>query len=101
MLSLRGFESYGLEFSTRAVRAAVEYARSVTSNQLQPIEEVECPIQNASGGSVKFIQGDFFEHGWQSSLPFEGRRFDLVYDYTVTTTYPYKRGSEDIWLMIF
>ncbi|KAK5107691.1 hypothetical protein LTR62_000885 [Meristemomyces frigidus] len=77
MLAQHGFEAWGLELSAKAVRIAEEYARSAR--------------RTAKGGSrgesigprtINFLQGDFFAHEWQASLPFEATKFDLVYDYT-------------------
>jgi hypothetical protein len=83
MLSLHGFDAYGLEISSIAVAAAEAYAatelRQPTAHNFGSGKEV--PMDH---GSVMFLQGDFFQHEWESKIPGEvGAKFDLIYDYTV------------------
>ena len=81
MLAQRGFDAWGLELSAKAVDTAKEYARSIEGNsQIERIVSV-----NIEAGKVNFIQGDFFANEWQLFLPFTDGKFDLVYDYTVST----------------
>ncbi|KAJ5722816.1 hypothetical protein N7488_000851 [Penicillium malachiteum] len=76
MLALHGFDVIGLEISQKGVSAAEEYAAA----------EVKMPQEYNFGsswtskyerGSVSFIKGDFFK-----SESANGKKFDVIYDYT-------------------
>ena len=73
-----GYEAYGLEVSSEAIRACEEfaatnfdiYARSATSEK--------------GPGPFKFILGNFFRADWEAQLGTAYQGFDLIYDYTVS-----------------
>ncbi|KAJ5728078.1 hypothetical protein N7493_004408 [Penicillium malachiteum] len=76
MLALHGFDVVGLEISQKGVSAAEEYAAT----------ELKMPEEHNFGGSwtskhergsVSFIKGDFFK-----SDSADGKKFDVIYDYT-------------------
>lgn len=80
-LAKAGFEAWGLEISEHAVQIAEDYARKSKIDTGSTNVQLHAPNERAC--DAKFILGDFFAHEWQSSLPFEPAKFDLVYDYTV------------------
>ncbi len=79
MLALHGFQSYGLEISATAVCEARKYVASKLRESTQQEDNGMLGV-----GDVQILEGDFFANEWQSELPFEGGKFDLVYDYTVS-----------------
>lgn len=89
MLSLHGFDAYGLEVSTTAVAEARAYA----TNELAAPKafnfghgsKKDDDLWNnpANRGMVEFIQGDFFATDW----PPDDNKFDLIYDYTVGASF--------------
>ncbi|OTB18168.1 hypothetical protein K445DRAFT_314978 [Daldinia sp. EC12] len=90
MLALHGFDVYGLEISEVAIEIAEAYAEiqlhepsdyNFSSSRANP--PTECR------GSVKFIQGDFFETEWEKEIAIEDfQGFDLIYDYTFLCALP-------------
>lgn len=83
MLALHGFDAYGLEISTTAVREAEIYAESEMKNPSAyhfgaQKRRVESP------GTATFLLGDFFSSDWERKGDVDGNtEFDLAYDYTV------------------
>lgn len=82
MLALHGFDAYGLEISADAVTAAEAYSASeVGAPSAHNFSSANRDSLGTPGG-VTFFQGDFFN-------PLEGdMKFDLIYDYTVSTISP-------------
>ena len=80
LLASFGYDAYGLEVSPMAVEQCREFAREHAG---------EYPPRNLERGSGRavFILGDFFEDGWLGEAD-GASAFDLIYDYTVSTTMP-------------
>lgn len=85
MLSLHGYIVTGLEISAKGIETAKEYAQNeLSAPQSYNFRSIASTTSTGSsksdsGGSVEFIQGDFFEE----SESFRGQ-FDVIYDYTVS-----------------
>jgi hypothetical protein len=84
MLALHGFDVYGLDVSARGVTLAREYAeaelaRPQAYNFGSDWASTEKKGQAKGRGKVTFIEGDFFQSGWEARI-----KFDLIYDYTVS-----------------
>ncbi|KAL4767539.1 S-adenosyl-L-methionine-dependent methyltransferase [Aspergillus nidulans var. acristatus] len=82
MLALHGFDVYGLDVSARGVTLAREYAeaelaRPQAYNFGSDWASTERKGQAKGRGKVTFIEGDFFQSGWEARI-----KFDLIYDYT-------------------
>lgn len=90
MLALHGFDAYGLEVSPTGVSVAEDYARK----ELQSPQAYNFGAEATSHerGNVSFIEGDFFKSNWQ-----EGRKFDLIYDYTVSSAMLRQSTTTKIW----
>lgn len=86
MLALHGFDVYGLEVSQKAIQiaevnAAAQFCEPSSYNFCSP----KASRSTKCRGNVKFIQGDFFETGWEKQVATEDfHGFDLIYDYTVS-----------------
>ena len=87
LLALHGYDSYGLEVSPAAVAAAKDYSSSQFESPSQAYfstrndEEVAAYLKNR--GEAHFFCADFFEKSWAGNdVP---SRYDLVYDYTVSS----------------
>jgi hypothetical protein len=79
MLALHGFDAYGLEVSPKGVSVAEPYARKELRSPQTYNFGAEATARER--GNVSFIEGDFFKSNWEN-----GRKFDLIYDYTVSFT---------------
>ncbi|KAL7625718.1 hypothetical protein AAE478_004941 [Parahypoxylon ruwenzoriense] len=92
MLALHGFNVYGLEVSRRAVQTAEAYAEAQLASPCSRNFGDGGPPGD-SVGSVKFLEGDFFQRDWEAGINatpdggvFQG--FDLIYDYTFLCALP-------------
>lgn len=87
MLSLHGFDAYGLEISTTAISEAQAYTQNELHNprafNFGPSVGSDGTVwaDPARRGAVEFFQGDFFSFPCAS----DDLKFDLIYDYTVWT----------------
>ncbi|KAF2279102.1 S-adenosyl-L-methionine-dependent methyltransferase [Westerdykella ornata] len=82
MLALHGFDAWGLEISHTAVEAAERYAAEQMHTP-SPSNFASCETGTGiEAGTVRFLQGDFFDNDWVAQLPDRDRKFDLIYDYT-------------------
>lgn len=87
MLALHGFDAYGLEVSQTAVSTAESYSKH---------QQVDVSPENFSNpssrpsiapGKARFVLGDFFRNEWESQcLNDASQGFDLIYDYTVSSS---------------
>lgn len=77
-----GFDAYGLDTSTTAVKAAEKVAAD------QKNRDEQYPVKNAHAGrgEVKFLVTDFFKGEWLSQTHPDSsagdRTFDVIYDHT-------------------
>lgn len=88
MLAQHGFDAYGLEISDTAIATAKAYsgpemeapsAYNFSTRHYEPRETV---------GQVAFMQGDFFQRDWEQATALTGAaKFDLIYDYTVSSVH--------------
>ncbi|KAI1808217.1 S-adenosyl-L-methionine-dependent methyltransferase [Daldinia bambusicola] len=91
MLALHGFDVYGLEISDVAIgiaeaNAAAEFREPSDYNFGSP---TAASLPTECRGSVKFIQGNFFETEWEKEIAIENfQGFDLIYDYTFLCSLP-------------
>lgn len=88
MLALRGYDTYGLDVSEKAVETAREYAanelRDPSAYNFKDASTLTCSPERATCGTANFLVGNFFEREWESLLATkDGHKFDLIYDYTV------------------
>ncbi|KAL4892097.1 S-adenosyl-L-methionine-dependent methyltransferase [Aspergillus ambiguus] len=78
MLALHGFDAYGLEISSTAVKEAQDYAlMELKTPQGHNFGDSYPPTDNISGGTATFLEGDFFQSDWCKDTV-----FDIIYDYT-------------------
>ena len=80
LLASFGYDVIGLEYSEKALEACKEYAKQNEGNYPAYDEGV-------GKGSMKFLQGDFYSDEWLGKTGWaEGwdKKFDLIYDYTVS-----------------
>ena len=79
LLESFGYDAVGLEVSPDAVKAAIEYGEEHGSEYIVKDEK-------AGKGSRKFVNGDFYTNDFLTQVGLEdGEKFDLIYDYTVST----------------
>ena len=79
LLASFGYDAYGLEISETAVKRCEE-ERTTNGHDYRAQDEA------VGAGATKFVQGDFFKDGWLKNLDLKGdSKFDLVYDYTVSS----------------
>lgn len=74
LLESYGYDAVGLEYSAKAIEECEKFASERGG-------EYETKV---SGGSRKFVQGDFYKDDWLEKLGMSGQKFDLIYDYTVS-----------------
>ncbi|KAI0157940.1 S-adenosyl-L-methionine-dependent methyltransferase [Hypoxylon sp. FL1284] len=86
MLALHGFDVYGLDVSRKGIETAEAYATAELRDP-SPSNFASADPERSTG-SVKFIQGDFFQRDWEREAGGEG--FDLIYDYTFLCALPPK-----------
>lgn len=79
-LAGQGYDAYGLEISSAAVKACQEAAGTEYSRYMKG--DVV-----AATGTYHFVQGDFFKDAWVEELDAQ-KGFDLIYDYTVCRIKP-------------
>jgi len=80
LLASYGYDAYGLESSSHAVREAEKWEEDHG-------KDYEMKNEALGRGQVKFVYGDFFAEEWEKSIPAlrdeDQGGFDLIYDYTV------------------
>lgn len=80
LLSSFGFDAVGLDVSERAMAEARKNAASIELDEVYPLKgEVK------SRGTYKFLVGDFFGQDWVAESGVDGGKFDLIFDYTVSS----------------
>lgn len=77
LLASFGYDAYGLEYSATAVEECYKMAQKVKGSITARDAEV-------GFGNYTFLQGDFLTDDWLKKAEMPGRRFDLIYDYTVS-----------------
>ncbi|ODA80590.1 hypothetical protein RJ55_03549 [Drechmeria coniospora] len=83
LLSSFGYDVWGLDSSSDAVRMAQENREAADKDGLyQPAEGVE-------RGAVHWLVGDFFDESWSDGIGTDGTgKFDLIFDYTFLCALP-------------
>ncbi|KAF3932070.1 hypothetical protein ABW20_dc0105577 [Dactylellina cionopaga] len=86
LFASHGINAYGLELSASAIAEAQKNA------------EKTLPEASLLSGSYRFVNGDFFESDWLSSLEGnDGKQFDIVYDYTFLCALDPSQGLRPKW----
>lgn len=80
LLAALGYDVVGLDFSTAAIQAAQENARTPENVALYTA------MGDTVKGDISWIAGDFFSDEWWSSVGKEP--FHLIFDYTVSFMQP-------------
>lgn len=81
LLSSFGYDTYGLDFSSKALEAAKKTESEVDEKGEYTARE------GVEKGKITWVAGDFFKDEWMASV--EGERlFDLIYDYTFLSALP-------------
>lgn len=75
LLAAHGYDAYGLEISSTALDEARKVEREMSGQDIYQ--------SKGEKGSVTWLAGDFFEDGFLKDVEGE-RKFDLIYDYTVS-----------------
>jgi SAM-dependent methyltransferase len=83
LLSAFGYDAYGLEISSKALEAARQNEKEMDGKGVYETRE------GVEKGSVTWLSGDFFADDFLKDVKGEGS-FDLIYDYTVSHSYPGK-----------
>jgi hypothetical protein len=87
LLASYGYDAYGLEVSSHAVREAENW-------KVDHEKDYEVKDETLGRGQVKFVGGDFFAEDWLKNIfGLENQDqggFDLVYDYTVGRSLLYR-----------
>jgi SAM-dependent methyltransferase len=83
VLASFGYDAYGLEYSSLALKGAKETEEKKGSEEYYKVKD-----EHVGEGSVNWLSGDFFKDEWckQMGDDFDGG-FDLIYDYTVRPPY--------------
>ena len=76
LLAAWGYDALGVEYSATAVELARRTLSSGDENGVYVVED-----EKVVAGKAEVVQGDFFDDAW-----WDGRGFDLIYDYTVGLT---------------
>lgn len=80
LLKSFGYEAIGLEYSETAVKACRKYEDEHGS-------EYQTSDEMMGEGSARFVVGDFFHDDWLAGIGGSEKKFDLIYDYTVSRRY--------------
>jgi methyl halide transferase len=87
MLALHGFDAYGLEVSQTAVSTAESYSKHQQDNVSPENFSNLDSRPSIEPGKIQFVLGDFFGNELERQCPKEASEgFDLIYDYTVTSS---------------
>jgi methyl halide transferase len=87
LLQSFGYDAVGLEVSAGAVQAAKEFADQYSLKY--PARDGE-----SGKGSCKFVHGDFYKNDFLADAGLnEGEKFDLIYDYTVSSIHQLQKRS--------
>lgn len=79
LLASFGYDAFGLEYSPAAVEACKKEEKE-NANWYRVRD------QSVGTGNVTWIQGDFFDDAWLQSIGLPLNSFDIIYDYTVSTS---------------
>lgn len=82
LFAAHGYDSYGLEVSENAVKAAEQYLQNPGEGPLEG--EYKVTDEKVGRGAMKSLLGDFFEDGWLEGAGGLGEGFDVIYDNTVS-----------------
>jgi len=98
LLSSFGYDTIGLEYAPTAAKEAAKYAARIDEalnsgvgskseeNEDMRLEMYRTRDQKIGRGSVRFIQGDFWDDSWRKDLA-EGQ-WDILFDYTFCCAFP-------------
>lgn len=85
-----GYDVYGLDISPEALVQAHGYLRDIQDAFMglsSGPEDFPFWVSNRTGepGEVKYVLGDFFSDQWMKEEGIEDLKFDLIFDYTVSS----------------
>lgn len=76
-LSAFGYDAYGLDVSESAIKAAKEYAREKSGDEVYKARD------QGGKGQIHWLSADFFKDDFLKEIDGDGT-FDLLFDYTVS-----------------
>ena len=79
LLSAFGYDAYGLEISNNALAEARKVEKEMAGKGVYE------PREGLESGKITWLSGDFFEDEFLKDVDGDGK-FDLFYDYTVSST---------------
>lgn len=85
MLALHGLDVIGLEISEKGAETARGYAQAELREPHGYNFGSDDSTPPDSVGEVQIISGDFFKRDWEDGTT-AGEGFDLIYDYTVSSS---------------
>ncbi|PSN72497.1 S-adenosyl-L-methionine-dependent methyltransferase [Corynespora cassiicola Philippines] len=86
LFAAHGYDSYGIEVSENAVRAAQKYLESPGEGPLEG--EYKVKDEKIGKGETKCMSGDFFKDDWAEGAGGIGEGFDVIYDNTFLCALP-------------
>ncbi|KAF2871475.1 S-adenosyl-L-methionine-dependent methyltransferase [Massariosphaeria phaeospora] len=86
LFAAHGYDSYGIEISENAARAAQEYLNDPGEGPLEG--EYKLRDEKVGRGAMKCSVGDFFQDDWAAEAGGIGEGFDLIYDNTFLCALP-------------
>lgn len=91
---MHGFDVFGLEVSPIGGATAKKHADSELAHPSEfNFADPNCKPAEGSG-SIEIIVGDFFKRDWEAQcIPSTGEKFDLIYDYTVSSPWHFLHRS--------
>ncbi|OAL57228.1 S-adenosyl-L-methionine-dependent methyltransferase [Pyrenochaeta sp. DS3sAY3a] len=89
LFAAHGYDAVGLEISRHAAEVARAYVEGARGSDKGPLEgEYEAAVGKSGGwGSVKIVEGDYFDDAWVGGAGGEGG-FDVIYDITFLCALP-------------
>ena len=81
LLKSFGYDAIGLECSESAVKGCREFEEAHGS-------EYQNHDAESGEGTAQFVNGDFFRDGWLAEIAGSEKKFELIYDYTVSHNRP-------------
>jgi hypothetical protein len=85
LFAAHGYDSFGLEVSESAVKAADEYLKDPGEGPLEG--EYKVADEKNGRGVTKCLLGDFFTDEWLNGTGGLKGGFDVIYDNTVSRTH--------------
>ncbi|KAF1940994.1 S-adenosyl-L-methionine-dependent methyltransferase [Clathrospora elynae] len=91
LFAAHGWDAFGLEVSAHAAEAAREYLENAGKEAYKMMDEAGKKL-DVQRGSMKVLEGDYFEDGWLEKVEGwgeeGGKGFDVIYDNTFLCALP-------------